>query len=72
MGQPVMIRGNYTSGELRRLATQCQAAGQARRLLAIAAVVDGASRMDAARIGGMDRRRCAIGCIGSTAKGPTA
>jgi transposase len=38
------------------LATRCRDAGQVRRLLAIAAVIDGASRMDAARIGGMDRQ----------------
>lgn len=56
MGQPVVVRGEHTSSELRRLATRCQDAGQARRLLAIAAVVDGASRMEAAKIGGMDRQ----------------
>lgn len=56
MGQPIPVRGNFTSGELRGLAKRCRDAGQARRLLAIAAVIDGASRAAAARVGGMDRQ----------------
>jgi transposase len=50
------VQGNYTSAELRRLAKGSRNADQARRLLSIAAVVDGASRADAAKIGGMDRQ----------------
>ena len=38
------------------LAAPLRDAGQARRLLAIAAVLDGASREEAAKIGGMDRQ----------------
>ena len=56
MGQPLPVRSDYTSGELRRLATRARDAGQARRLLAIAAVLDGASREEAAKAGGMDRQ----------------
>jgi len=43
---------------LRRLAGQVKNAGQARRLLAITAVLDGASREAAVKVGGMDLRRC--------------
>lgn len=56
MGHPVAVRGDHTSLELRGLAKRCRNAAQARRLLSIAAVVDGASRAEAAKIGGMDRQ----------------
>src|SRR5215470_4395797 len=56
MGHPVAVRGDYKSGQLRALARRCRNADQARRLLSIAAVVDGASRAAAAKIGGMDRQ----------------
>jgi transposase len=50
------VRADYTAGEVRRFAKRAKDAAQARRLLAIAAVLDGASRMEAAKIGGMDRQ----------------
>ena len=56
MGQAVAVRTDYTAGEVRRLAKQAKDGAQARRLLAIAAVLDGASRTEAAKIGGMDRQ----------------
>ena len=56
MGQAVAVRSNYTSGEVRGLAKRAKDVAQARRLLAIAAVLDGASRAEAAKIGGMDRQ----------------
>lgn len=56
MGHPVGVRGDYTSLALRGLAKRCRNADQVRRLLSIAAVVDGASRAAAAKIGGMDRQ----------------
>ena len=52
MGRAIAVRTDYTSGEVRR---------QARRLLAIAAVLDGSSREEAARLGGMDGRRSGLG-----------
>ena len=52
----VAVRTDYTAGEVRRLAKRAKDAAQARRLLAIAAVLDGASRTDAATVGGMDRQ----------------
>lgn len=56
MGSAVVLRTDYTAAELRRLARGSKDANQSRRLLALAAVVDGMSRSDAARIGGMDRQ----------------
>src|SRR4051794_9348139 len=56
MGQAVAGRTDYTAGEGRRFAKRAKDAAQARRLLAIAAVLDGASRTEAATIGGMDRQ----------------
>ena len=56
MGQPLPLRSDYTSGGLRRLAKHARDSGQARRLLALAAVLDGASREEAAKAGGMDRQ----------------
>src|SRR6187549_4143110 len=56
MGTAISVRADYSSQDLRRLAARVRDAGQARRLLAIAAVLDGASREEAAKIGGMDRQ----------------
>jgi putative transposase len=56
MGHAIPMRTDYTAGEVRRLAQRAKDAARARRLLAIAAVLDGASREDAAKIGGMDRQ----------------
>ena len=56
MGQAIAVRTDYTAGEVRRFAKRAKDGGQARRLLAIAAVLDGASREDAAKVGGMDRQ----------------
>ena len=55
MGTAIAVLRDYSSRELRRLATRVKDARQARRLLAIAAVLDGSSREEAAKIGGMDR-----------------
>src|SRR5262247_3255911 len=56
MGHAIPVRTDYTSGEVRRFAQRAKDAAQARRLLAIAAVLEGASRQEAAKIGGMDRQ----------------
>jgi len=56
MGQAIPLRTDNTAGEVRRFAQRAKDAAQARRLLAIAAVLDGASREEAATIGGMDRQ----------------
>jgi len=56
MSQAIGVRGDFKAGEVRRLAKRARDVGQARRLLAIAAVLDGASRAEAAKVGGMDRQ----------------
>ena len=56
MGQAIALRSDYTADQLRRLARQTKDVAQAGRPLAIAAILDGASRAEAARIGGMDRQ----------------
>ena len=56
MGHAIPVRTDYTAGEVRRFAQRAKDAAQARRLLAIAAVPEGASREEAAKIGGMDRQ----------------
>lgn len=56
MGSAVELKTNYTAAELRRLAKGSDDVNQSRRLLSLAAVLEGMSREDAARIGGMDRQ----------------
>lgn len=52
----VSLREDYSAAELRRLAAATRNANQSRRLLSLAAVLDGMNRTEAARIGGMDRQ----------------
>lgn len=56
MASAVKLRTDYTAEELRRLAAGTKNANQSRRLLALAAVLEGMNRTEAARIGGMDRQ----------------
>jgi transposase len=70
MGQAVPVRTDYTAGEVRQFAKRAKDAAQARRLLAIAAVLDGESREDAAKIGGMDRQTLRDWVIRFNEQGP--
>src|ERR1044072_7010724 len=56
MPAAVKLRTDYSALGLRRLAAASRHANQSRRLLSLAAVVDGMDRERAARIGGMDRQ----------------
>ena len=56
MASAVTVRTDFSAAELRRLAAGSKHANQSRRLLSLAAVLDGMSREEAARIGGMDRQ----------------
>jgi transposase len=56
MPAAVRMRSDFSAGELRRLAATTKNANQSRRLLSLAAVLDGMSRAEAARMGGMDRQ----------------
>ena len=70
MGQAIAVRTDYTGGKLRQLAKRATDAAQARRLLAIAAVLDGASREEAATAGGMDRQTLRDWVIRFNKRGP--
>src|SRR3954452_16787619 len=56
MASAVDLRADDSATELRRLAATTKNANQSRRLLSLAAVVDGMNRTEAAWIGGMDRQ----------------
>ena len=56
MASAVSLRVDYSAAELRRRAASGKNVNQSRRLLSLAAVLDGMSRTEAARIGGMDRQ----------------
>lgn len=53
MAKAIALRTDHGADELRRLARASRDAAQTRRLLALAAIYDGASRTEAARIGGV-------------------
>jgi transposase len=53
MAAAIGLGGDYTAHELRRLAKASRDAKQTRRLLSLAAIYDGGSRTEAARIGGI-------------------
>ena len=55
MGNALAVRTDYAAKAVRELARRAKDVGKARRLLAIATVLDGAARKDAAKVGGMDR-----------------
>jgi transposase len=53
MAKAVGVRSDYTSADLRRFARRCGDADQVRRLLAVALILDGGSRSEAAKIAGV-------------------
>ena len=53
MAAAVRVRGDYDAGRMRELAKRSADAAQTRRLLALAAIYDGGSRTEAAKIGGV-------------------
>ena len=76
-----ITRLDHTAAELRELAVKSRDSAQSRRLLAIAMVLEGGSREDAARQAGMDRQTLrdwvhrynetgSAGLISRTAPGP--
>jgi transposase len=50
---PIALRGDFDAPNLRAAAREAKNAGQARRLLALATIYDGATRTEAAEIGGV-------------------
>lgn len=53
MGSGIGLRGDFDGVGLRALAKATKDAGQARRLVALAAIYDGGARGEAARTGGV-------------------
>jgi transposase len=51
MPRAITLRSDFSATELRRLARRSKDAAQARRLLALAAIYDGGTRSEAARLG---------------------
>lgn len=70
MAAAIMLREDFTSQNLRRLAKQAQDAGHARRLLALAEIYDGRPRSDAARIGDVGLQTVRDWVLRFNAKGP--
>jgi transposase len=53
MAASIGVRGDFSASGLRSLSRRCVDAEQVRRLLAIALILDGGSRSEAAKIGGV-------------------
>ena len=67
MGKVLTItRTDRSSSELRAQAAKCRDGAQVRRLLALAMVLEGAPRAEAAACNGMDRQTLVIGYIATT------
>ena len=57
MGAPLEVtRREYTGAELRALSSRCSDGAQVRRILALAMVLEGRSRSEAAKLNGMERQ----------------
>ena len=70
MATPIDLRDDFDSASLRRLAKTTRDATQSRRFLALAAVYDGGSRTDAARIGGVGLQIIRDWVLRFNARGP--
>ena len=70
MATAIALRGDYDAEGLRALARRSRDARQVRRLLALAAAYDGASRTEAAAVGGMDRQILRDWAVRFNAEGP--
>lgn len=53
MAAAIRVRSDYSSADLRRYARRCGDADQVRRLLAVALILDGSSRSEAAKVAGV-------------------
>ena len=56
MSVPIMLRDDFSAGDVRVHVRRCKDGAQVRRLLAIATILGGGSRSDAALIGGVTRQ----------------
>ena len=64
------MKTDCSGAEVRRLAKRTKDAAQARRLLTVAAILDGASREEAAKTSGMDRQTLRDWVIRFNEQGP--
>ena len=71
MAKAIALRTDHGADELRRLARASRDAAQTRRLLALAAIQDGASRTEAARTGGVGLQIVRDWVLRFNAEGPT-
>src|SRR5947209_16195724 len=67
---PIPLRGDFDAPRLRAIARGTKDAAQTRRLLALAAVYDGAPRTEAAKIGNVTRQIVRDWVIKFNAHGP--
>ena len=70
MAAVIELRGDFTGDDLRRLARSSRDAKQVRRLLALAAICDGGTRTEAARIGGVGLQIVRDWVVRFNAEGP--
>jgi transposase len=70
MSTPICVRTDFTGDDLRRLARDSRDGNQVRRLLALAAIYDGGSRTQAARIGGVGLQIIRDWVVRFNAEGP--
>src|ERR1700687_5313818 len=66
----VSLRGDFEASRLRGLAKKTKDGPQARRLLALAAIYDGATRTEAAKIGGVGLQIIRDWVVRFNARGP--
>lgn len=70
MAGAIGVRGDYSAMDLRRLARRCSDGEQVRRLLALASILEGGSRTEAAKIGGVTLQIVRDWVIRFNAEGP--
>jgi len=70
MPAAVRVRRDYEAVQLRELAKRSDDAGQTRRLLALAAIYEGGSRTEAAKIGGVGLQTVRDWVLAFNAEGP--
>src|SRR5271155_1250601 len=68
---PIPLRDDFDAAELRREAKKSKDGGQARRLLALAAIYDGSTRTEAAKIGGVTLQIVRDWAMKFNARGPS-
>jgi transposase len=70
MSAPIPLRRDFDASQLRSLARKTKNAPQGRRLLALAAIYDGATRTEAAKIGGVGLQIVRDWVLRFNARGP--